>query len=181
MKSLSPKEQEALFNRLTLERHKGKTTNYASTYNAGAQTIATGAGTTLKEGKELHKSYWLRNWSIKAIADEQVVKQVNGLMWMFNPVSKFWYILRSDKDRFSTLNQGTATFCFDMWLKEVRKHTDMFLGQFHDEVIIEVRKGRRANIRMMLDDCVMEVNKRLELNRELTVGVDFGRDYSEIH
>ena len=43
-------------------------------------------------------------------------KSVNGSLWLFNPVSKLWYSLRAEKDIFSTLNQGTGTFCFDMWL-----------------------------------------------------------------
>ena len=181
MKSLSPKEQEALFNRLTLERHKGKTTNYASTYGAGAQTIARGAEATIKEGEELHKAYWNRNWSLKAIADDQTTKNVNGKLWLHNPVSGLYYELRSKKDIFSTLNQGTGTYCFDMWVMEILKRTKTLLAQFHDEVILDVPCAYREGITKLLKECVKEVNKKLNLNRELDVDVDFGKTYAEIH
>lgn len=166
---------------LTAERFKGKTTNYASTYGAGAQTIARGADATLAEGKALHKAYWDRNWSIKAIADEQETKTVNGMMWLFNPVSKIWYVLRSKKDIFSTLNQGTGTYCFDMWVKEVLKKDVKLIGQFHDEIIFRSPPQHRVQVTKYLKDCIQTVNKNLKLNRDLDVDVDFGESYSEIH
>ena len=181
MKSLSPKEQEALFNRLTLERHKGKTTNYASTYGAGAQTIARGAEATIKEGEELHKAYWNRNWSLKAIAEEQTTKNVNGKLWLLNPVSGLYYELRSKKDIFSTLNQGTGTYCFDMWVKEILKKDVKLLAQFHDEIVFDSPLGYRERVIELLKDCVGRVNDTLKLKRRLDVDVDFGKTYAEIH
>ena len=166
---------------LTAQRYKGKTTNYASTYGAGAQTIARGADATLKEGKALHKAYWDRNWSLNAIADDQETKTVNGMMWLFNPVSKIWHVLRSKKDIFSTLNQSTGTYCFDMWVREILKRDVKLLAQFHDEVIIEIPLGYRKGVTKYLKDCVGIVNDTLQLNRDLDVDVDFGGDYSEIH
>ena len=172
------KDSEAF---LSAQRHKGKTTNYASTYGAGAATIARGAEATLVEGKALHKAYWDRNWSIKAIADEQITKTLNGMMWLYNPVSKFWYELRSKKDIFSTLNQSTATYCFDMWVKEILRRPVRLVGQFHDEVVLDVAAHYRTGITKYLKSCVNQVNKNLKLNRDLDVDVDFGDNYSEIH
>ena len=60
--------------------------------------------------------YWQRNWSVKRVAEELTVKTVDGEMWLFNPVSELWYSLRYEKDRFSTLNQGTGVYCFDRWI-----------------------------------------------------------------
>ena len=166
---------------LSAQRHKGKTTNYASTYGAGAQTIARGADATLKEGKALHKAYWDRNWSLKAIAEEQETKTVNGMMWLFNPVSKIWYVLRSKKDIFSTLNQGTGTYCFDMWVKEVLSKDVKLVGQFHDEIIFRSPPKHRKQVTKYLKDCVGKVNDMLQLNRDLDVDVDFGETYADIH
>jgi len=166
---------------LSAQRHKGKTTNYASTYGAGAQTIARGAEATLEEGEALHKAYWDRNWSLKAIADDQTTKNVNGKLWLHNPVSGLYYELRSKKDIFSTLNQGTGTYCFDMWVMEILKRTKTLLAQFHDEVILDVPCAYREGITKLLKECVKEVNKKLNLNRELDVDVDFGKTYAEIH
>ena len=166
---------------LTAQRHKGKTTNYASTYGAGAQTIARGAEATLKEGEALHKAYWSRNWSLKAIAEEQITKNVNGKLWLLNPVSGLYYELRSKKDIFSTLNQGTGTYCFDMWVKEILKKDVKLLAQFHDEVIIDSPLGYRKEVIKYLKTCVGKVNDTLKLKRRLDVDVDFGKTYAEIH
>ena len=116
---------------LAAKRHGGKSTNYSATYGAGGDTIARTAGVTPKVGKLLHKAYWDRNWSLKAIAEECVVKQWNGVKWLWNPVANMWYYLKKDKDRFSTLNQGTGTYCFDMWVKEIMIKRPQLTGDFH--------------------------------------------------
>lgn len=54
------------------------------------------------------------SWSEKQ-AKYAIVNNAES-MWLFNPVSKFWYSLRYPKDIFSTLNQGTGVFCFDTWI-----------------------------------------------------------------
>lgn len=166
---------------LTAQRFKGKTTNYASTYKAGAETIAREAGVPLSVGKILKEAYWSRNWSLKSIEEAQVTKKVNGMTWLLNPTSKFWYVLRSLKDIFSTLNQGTATYCFDMWVQEILKRDVKLLAQFHDEVVIEVPFGYRPGVTKYLKDCVQKVNLKLGLNRDLDVDVEFGSNYSEVH
>ena len=166
---------------LASQRHKGKTTNYASTYGAGAKTIADGADCTLAEGKALHKAYWDRNWSLKAIADDQITKTVNGILWLLNPVSNIWHVLRNKKDIFSTLNQSTGTYCFDMWVKEILRKDVKLVGQFHDEVVFRSPRSHRKQVTEFLKSCVDEVNLKLQLNRDLDIDVDFGESYSEIH
>jgi hypothetical protein len=162
-------------------RYNAKTANYASTYGAGAATIARQAGMSEKEARKLHKAYWARNWSVKAIAENCKVKVVKGKMWLYNPVSKFWYFLKADKDRFSTLNQGTGTFLFDMWVKELKKGGVKLLGQFHDEVIAEVKQGQQEGIKKYFKLAVQEVNNKYSLNRDLDVDVQFGKTYAGIH
>ena len=166
---------------LSAQRFKGKTTNYASTYKAGAETIARGAGVSLSEGKILKDAYWSRNWSLKAIEEDQTTKQVNGMTWLLNPCSKFWYVLRNSKDVFSTLNQGMATYCFDKWLQEILNKDVKLIAQFHDEIIIEIPKGYRKGVTKYLKDCVQKVNLELGLNRDLDIDVEYGNNYSEIH
>ena len=165
----------------SFDRHKAKTANYASTYGAGAATIARQAGMSEKEARKLHKAYWERNWSVKAIAEESVVKVVKGKTWLYNPVSKFWYFLKADKDKFSTLNQGTGTFLFDMWVKELKKGGVRILGQFHDEVIAEVKQGQQEKVKEYFKLAVQEVNNKFSLNRVLDVDVQFGKNYAGIH
>ncbi len=166
---------------LSNKRHAGKGTNYSSTYGAGAATIARTAGVPPKVGKKLHKAYWNRNWSLKAIASKCKVKKCMGLNWLWNPVAKVWYWLKKDKDRFSTLNQGTGTYCFDMWIKEILKSRKQLTGQFHDEGIWNVKKGHRKQAEELLRKAVSRINNELKLDRDLDIDVQFGNSYAEIH
>lgn len=164
-----------------MERANAKTANYACVYGAAGATVARGAGMTLEEGNLLVEKYWERNWAVKKVAEAQRVKNCLGGMWLFNPVSKFWYSLRSDKDRFSTLNQGTGVYCFDMWIQNFISNRKQLTGQMHDEVILTVKKGNREAAEELLKDAIDVTNKQLKLNRDLDVDVQFGDSYAEIH
>ena len=54
-------------------------------------------------------------------------------------------------------------------------------AQFHDEIILEVKKGARDKCEQLLKSSVMKVNKVLKLNRELDVDIAFGSTYADIH
>lgn len=181
MKNLTEEEQLRLFNKLSLIRHAGKSTNYAATYGASPPTIARAAGVDLETGEALHKAYWERNWSIIAIADDCVVKNSRGMKWLWNPVAKIWLFLKTDKDRFSTLNQSTGTYCFDRWLFHVLKRREQLTAQFHDEGVWELKKGNREAMTKILNDAMADTNDELNLNRKLDCGIDFGDNYAEIH
>ena len=93
-------------------RSKAKTVNFAGIYGAGAPKIAQSTGMSLIDAQKLHKTYWERNKAVKLVAKNAKHKTVkfNGQeqMWLLNPISGFWYSLRTEKDKFSTLNQGTG-------------------------------------------------------------------------
>lgn len=169
------------FERLSLIRYAGKTANYAATYGAGGTTIARAGGLTEEVGEKLHAGYWARNWSLKAIADGCLVKKSRGEKWLWNPVANMWYWLKADKDRFSTLNQGTGAFLFDQWVFEIMKYRPQLNAQFHDEIIIELKKGKREPATKLLKNAIAAVNTKHKLNRDLDVDIDFGRTYADIH
>lgn len=162
-------------------RHDAKQVNYSCTYGVTPAGLVRNTGMPLDQSTKLHTTYWKRNWSIQAIADACKVKTVEGQRWLFNPVSGFYYSLRSDKDRFSTLNQGTGVFCFDKWVEEIRKSKLPICGQMHDEYIGLIRKGLRDRATKVTKDAVKAVNIKLKLNRELDCDVAFGSNYAEIH
>ena len=166
---------------ISLLRYNYKGGNYALQYGAGIKTLAKQLGITMKEAKVISEAYWERNWSVKAIADSMVTKEVEGSTWQYNPVSKLWYSLRSDKDKFSTLCQGTGTYLFDMWVGFILKEREQLTANFHDEIILEVKKGNRDKCVKLLENSIQKVNSMLKLNRELQVDVQFGNNYSEIH
>lgn len=181
MKALPADKQKEIINRVSRLRHSGKTAVYSCQYGAGITAISTGAGVSREVAKSLHEAYWNINWAVKVVKDEQETKTVNGVMWLKNPLNGFWYVLRGDKDKISTLIQGTATYCFDMWVEEILKKDVKLIAQFHDEVVIEIPTGYRAGVTKYLKACVGNVNRRLKLNRDLDVDVEYGNDYSAIH
>ena len=168
-------------------RHAYKGGNYACTYGAGAKTLSIQLAISEKEAGVIHRAYWKRNWSLKNIAKEVKVKKCGYLkggaakMWLYNEVSQLYYFLKSDKDKFSTLNQGTGTYCFDMWLKEIITSRPQITGQFHDEVILELQDHKKEEVTILLKEAIQKVNKQLSMNRDLDCDIKFGADYSQIH
>lgn len=171
-------------------RKAGKSTNYASVYNAGAETIARSAGVDLATGKQLHEGYWKLNWAVKKIAEEQcVITDSKGLKWLVNPINGFCYSLRKESDRFSTLCQGTGSYFFDMWVdflleKMYNKfQTKSLTGSWHDEIVLSFkdlpvfREWFENAVRSSIDD----VNTKYKLRRPLGCDVQFGYRYSDIH
>ena len=181
LKNLPENEQAALFKKIDASRKKGKATNYSATYGAGGATIARSAGVSEGEGNKLHEAYWKLNWSIPAIADSLTVKTCKGQKWLYNPVSRLWYSLRAEKDKWSTLNQGTGVWCFDTWVRHQRDLGLVQVAQFHDETINLVKEGDEVETQKLLRLAIDRTNEELSLNRELDIDVQFGYNYSEIH
>ena len=162
-------------------RKNYKVVNYSATYGIGASKLARETGMSLSEAANLLEAFWSRNWSVEAVAKDLQVRDVNGSMWLKNPVSGFWYSLRSDKDRFSTLNQGTGVFCFDSWLAICIKNGIKAIGQFHDEVIALVPNGQEEETATIMKGAIQRLNTKLALNVPLDVDPQFGNNYAEIH
>lgn len=109
------------------------------------------------------------------------MKEVRGQKWLKNPVNGFYYSLRKEKDRFSTLVQGTASYVFDLWVGFIRSKRPQLTAQFHDEIVICIREGFEDKARELLDWAINKTNKTLKLDRELSIGTQFGYRYSDIH
>lgn len=167
------------------ERSKAKTVNFAGIYGAGAPKIAQSTGMSLGEAQKLHTTYWERNKSVKLVAKNAVTKTVKvkneEQMWLLNPISGFWYSLRFEKDRFSTLNQGSGVFCFDMWVRELRNRGVKISMQYHDEVMFYFPTHKEDEIRNILNEAIEVVNQRLQLNVPLGVSIDVGLNYKQVH
>lgn len=163
------------------ERAKAKTVNFASVYGAGPAKIALSGGLSLKEAKLLHKIYWKRNGAVKKVAEAFVVKELYKQKWLFNPISKLWYSLRAEKDRFSTGNQGLGVWCFDMWVRNVRKKDITINYQCHDEIMFRLNGKTKEEISILLNEAMKETNNTLNLNVPLAISIDYGINYSETH
>ena len=138
MKDLPIEEQKTLIGKLKKIRNLAKVVNFSSLYGAGPPGIALATGMPLQQAQKLHKAYWKRNKSVKQVSANVITKNVDGSIWLYNPVSTFWYPLRYEKDIFSGLNQSTGVYCFDRYLMEVRKRGVKISFQYHDRQICRV-------------------------------------------
>ena len=162
-------------------RKNYKMANYACVYGVGKAKLARETGLPVHEADKLITAYWERNWAVQAAVDQLKVKKVGDDLWLLNPVSGFYYSLRNEKDKFSTLNQGTGVFCFDSWIREWRKKRKQLTGQFHDEIISCIPKGREQQYENLLREAIDKVNNKLKLNIKLDIDVQFGKTYANIH
>jgi len=158
-----------------------KNGNYACQYGAGPPRLALTANIPIQKAEQVWNTYWKKNWAIKEVAKNQTVKKVKGQMWLKNPINGFFYSLRFEKDIFSTLVQGSASYVFDLWVKEFRKERPQLTAQFHDEVVLCVKKGFREKCTALLQNAIKRVNDKLKLNRELAIDVQYGDNYAQIH
>jgi DNA polymerase I-like protein with 3'-5' exonuclease and polymerase domains len=187
MTNLPEKEQEELFKRLDAVRATGKSTNYACQYGSGVKTLARTAKIETSLAKQLHAGYHKLNWSIGQISKMTHVVNTSSGMWQYNPISKMYYSLRADKDRFSTLIQGTGAYILDLWLyycERLAKQRGLEYNlafQAHDELVLSIDEDKQEVYRQLVADSLQKVNDQLKLNRELACEINFGKKYSDIH
>ena len=163
------------------ERDIGKEANYSALYGVQSLTLSRTTGASQRDSQAVLDAFWARNWAVTAVAAAQTLRTVNGQKWLYNPVSKFWYCLRAEKDIFSTLNQGTGVYCFDTWVKHIKRRRKQMTGQYHDEIIACLKVGFRDRYTKVLLDAMDDTNEELQLNRELACDIAFGDNYAEVH
>lgn len=180
-------QNDKRFHDLDLVRAVGKTASYSLQYGAGVTTVARSCKVSEKVAKKLHTAYNKLNWSVPKIASLMRVKNTSFGQWQINPVNKFWYSLRTEKDKFSTLVQGTAAYVFDIWLFQCynlakkRSLPYKLMCQFHDDQAIRLGEGEEVEYEALVRDALKKVNDSLKLNVEIKCDVMFGKSGSEIH
>ena len=162
-------------------RKNYKVVNYSATYGIGKDALARNSGMTKTVASRLLTAFWERNWAIQTVASQVRTKEVLNGMWLLNPVSGFWHSLRSERDKFSTLNQSTGVYCFDTWVSLCRAKGIKLCGQFHDEVIGPIKEGEEANTEKLMKEAANELNTKVNLNVPLGIDVQFGKTYADIH
>ena len=162
-------------------RKNYKVVNYSATYGVGAAKLSRTTGMNIPQAQSLLDAYWNRNWSVKKFSEDQKIRQINGEMWVQNPVSGFWHSLRYEKDVFSTLNQSTGAYCFDKWVAYYRTRRPNIIGQFHDESINLVKEGEQNAHSDILNWAIEKLNHELKLNVDLGIDIQYGQRYSDVH
>lgn len=162
-------------------RNKAKITNFSATYKIGADALSRNANIPLKEARKLLKIYWERNKAILLVENECLIMEAGGKRWLKNPISGLWYSLRNDKDKFSTLNQGTAVYVFDIWLKNIIEQGVKVAFQYHDEILFNVEEGYKKIIERKIEKAVELTNNKLKLNVPVGCSIEWGLNYSNVH
>lgn len=168
-------------------RSIAKNGNYACQYGAGVPRLVITMGVDKEVAASVHEAYWKLNWAVKQVAEDygENVRHIEGQTWLYNPISGLYYPLRSKKDVFSTLVQGTASFIFDYWLALIIKsgYGDALLGQFHDEFILQVKDTEKEKVKVekLIGLAIKRVEEKLNFNVTLRCGTQFGYKYSDIH
>lgn len=161
-------------------RSQYKVTNYSAVYGVQPPSLSRSLGCTIGEAEKLLDAYWKRNWSVRKLSSDQYVKRLKDRSaWLKNPVSGFYYSLRSEKDIFSTLNQGTGVFIVDTWIMRMRKdgvHPQM---QYHDEVLLSSSNPDLDGGK--IEEAMSKVNETLKLNVDIGVDVQYGDSYASVH
>lgn len=178
---ITDEKEKAEFKRLKKIRGAGKISNFSCTYGVAKKTLSRNIGMSESAAQKLIDTYWERNWSIKAFANSCAVKDVRGQRWIQNPVSGFWLTLRSDKDKFSTVNQSTAVFVFDRWIAFCRKLGITIQYQCHDEHLFCAPIGTEDEVRALLNQSIEMVNDSLDLNVKISMSPAFGPNYAACH
>lgn len=186
---ISP-DQKKEFERLSKIRQAGKSGSYACQYGSGADTLARTANISLDIAKKVVEGYKKLNWAIEAIAEEQcVIMDSFGKMWLVNPINGFAYSLRGEKDRFSTLCQGTGSFFFDMWVDKTLEKMEERFGikrltfTAHDEQThcFKDTEGNKEIMKNILESSIEDLNSQFSLRRSLGCDVQTGYKYADIH
>ena len=162
-------------------RDSFKPVNYAGIYGVREKTLSRQTGMSVSECKSLLDSYWDRNWAVKEIAKDQIIKTVGGEMWLYNPVSGFWISLRYEKDIFSSLNQSTGVYVFDKWLALVKKENVTIALQYHDEWLGLIEEGQEKETEIKVKSSIDKLNKLLKLNVPIGADSNYGKTYASVH
>lgn len=188
---MSKIERGAKVKALSKVRSAGKGANYSLQFGAGALTVSRAANVPMKVANRLVEAYRGRNWSIESIAKEQKDKRTSYGRFQLNPFNGIWYNLKNDKDKFSTLVQGTGSYVFDLWmlnllrLRKDKKYKMVgsldLLGTWHDEYIGELLESDKEACKQITLDAIMCANENLKLEIPFSVDVQFGDNYSQIH
>lgn len=187
--SASEFEIESILKSVGKSRGKGKNTNYGCQYGAGASTISRTAGVDLATAKKLVKAYKKLNWSINEIAKNQIRKTVSHGMYQWNPYSKMWYYLKTEKDSFSTLVQGSGSYLLDLWLKcidnikvrdGIKDELKLCMSQ-HDENLQEFQSLTDDEVKGIFQEALDMVNKTLKVKIPFGCDTQIGLKYNEIH
>lgn len=180
-RAFSGTEREGEYHRLNGIRYKAKTTSYSALYGIGKAKLSKELKISVGEAAQLLEGYWKLNYAVREFALTCKRKVLRDQEWVLNPLNNFWYVLRSEKDIFSVVNQSAGDYCFTVYLKNIKKEYDVVVANFHDEALLRGKKGQEELLVSVIQKAIARTNKQIKMN--VTLGMDYaiGSNYSEVH
>lgn len=169
------------YNSIDRLRTSYKVVNYMCMYSAGPAKIALELKCKQNQAAGMHSAYWEKNKAIKAVSSAAPVKTYLGSNWVYNRITNMWNILRSDKDKFSALNQSLGSYIFYSWARKVSDSGVDICLNMHDEIQCRVRSGEIDEVKQILNTCMEEVNKELNLPLPISIDIKIGKNYADTH
>lgn len=179
--SLPDDEQKELLKKLKLQRSKGKTTNYASLYLVGADTLSRNLEIPKREAKKLIDAYWDIHFAVKVATEQFRTIKIGDETWAYNPISKLFYFCRNIKDLYSVINQSSAVYCFNIWVWHCTQMGIWPVTQSHDDGVYIVKENEVDRTRAIVEEAMRRTNKQLQLNVQLDCETQVGNNVAETH
>ena len=167
----------------SMQRKWGKVTILSSQYGVGPKTLSRNLGLSYDLAAKLIDTYKLRNKSQYDFAADLKVKTVFGQKWVFNPVSRFWMELRSDKDRLSAIFSSTGVWFFDTFTMYCKHLGIQPVLSVHDELMAFCLDTPEAEAEMAakLEKAIAYTNSKIKLNVFIGINYKFGENYAQTH
>ena len=126
-------------------------------------------------------AYWGKNFAVKLRANAAPVKSFNKTSWIYNDLVNVWFELRSEKDRFSSLNQGLGSIIFYNWVREMRRCGVKITANYHDEIQIRSKPEDVEKIKDTALKSIDVVNKKFNLKVPIKIDISVGDSYGNTH
>src|SRR5699024_7191518 len=112
---------------------------------------------------------------------DQTTKTLDGEEWVLNPLNGYWYSLRSEHTKFSTLNQGAGDYIFTLWCYFCMQDGLKLSYGAHDEILMQVKESDIDKYANIINESMDKVNAVLGLRIPIKVDYDVGVNYAEVH
>lgn len=184
--TLSPEERKVVSG----IRGDAKPVVYLSAYGGTYKALVRQTGWPEQRCKDAIEAYWETNWSLNAIADEQVIVQdAKGGSWIVHPLNGLLVSLRSEKDRFNAVAQSAGSFFHFNWIFNVLKLQEDKWGKstitanVHDELILCFKDTEeyREIFTDIVNKGLQKVNETYKMRRSLDCDIQMDYRYSDIH
>lgn len=174
-------QEHHIFEKLDKIRHQAKTVNYSALYGISSGKLSKELKITQASAQKILDAYWEKNYAVRVRSESAPIKEHLDTRWIYNDIVGVWFELRSDKDKFSSLNQGMGSIIFYNWVREIRRNGVKITLNMHDEIQLSVREEDIEDYKIILQNSIDVVNNKFNLAVPIKIDISIGKNYGETH